>query len=88
MGFPLLVAVAMTMRVLVSMAVVVAFGLSRSMTAKVVMVMPMGWRCDGRLRNATLFANLRLLRHCIVVFVATPLGMGHESFQRGLIHVA
>jgi len=82
MHFPLPVTVSMTVGVILS------FGLRRAVTAEVVMIMPMRWGCYHRSRNPTLFADLRLLGRLVIVFIPSPLGMGNESLQRRLVHVA
>jgi hypothetical protein len=56
--------------------------------AEVMMVMSMGRRGDNRFRNAPLFPDLSLGRHLVVVFSASSLLVGHEPFERRLIHVA
>jgi hypothetical protein len=85
--FPLPVTVAMAVRVFVTMAVFVTVGLCCSMTTEVVMIMPMRWRRNCRLRNPALSPHLSRFRCLVIVFVPSPLRMSNESFQRWLIHM-
>jgi hypothetical protein len=70
------------------MGVFLSRGLGCTMAAKVMMVVPMRWRRDYRVRNPALLADLHLLGRFVIVFVASSLGVRGESSQRGLIHVA
>lgn len=89
MGFPL--GVAMRMGVLPSIAVFMAVVLRHGMTARIAVVaviVPISRRRVHRVRNPALLSHLRRLGHFVIVLVATPLRMGNEAAQRGLVHVA
>ena len=88
MGFPLFVAMIVAVRVSLTMAMLMIFGLSCAVAAEVVMVMTMCRRRNHRIRDPALFADFCRFCRFIVVFVAPPLGMGSESFQRRLVHMA
>src|SRR5437763_1364286 len=55
---------------------------------EVMVVMSMRGSGDDWFRDASLFPQLGLGRHLVVIFSASSLLMGHEPLERRLVHVA